>query len=244
MGPVSVCRIGAESADPSYLFGGEVPDSDLCGAAWLGRLPLTLLDFAGPGRALAGDRWLAAPSRGLARGTLCEAEHVEVRLSSDSPRGPHQDHPGFRRPFATAEAARFTGVFSFRGRHSIRAAQTRKVTDMSQSMAATGLLMLLGVAPAAADCLSARQALFMARYEAGAAALEETAASERYITARSEFEAARLRREREERRARYAARDRVEAREVCRHLDDDRDAVRACEGRAAAVYDRALAARR
>ena len=104
--------------------------------------------------------------------------------------------------------------------------------------------MMLGVAPAAADCLSARQALLMARYEVGAAALEEAAASERYIAARAELEAVRLRREREERRARYAARDHVEAREVCRHLDDDRDAVRACEGRAAAVYDRALAARR
>ena len=133
-----------------------------------------------------------------------------------------------------------------RARHSIRAAQTRKVTDMSQSLAATGLLMMLGVAPAAAaaDCLSARQALLMARYEVGAAALEEAAASERYIAARAELEAVRLRREREERRARYAARDHVEAREVCRHLDDDRDAVRACEGRAAAVYDRTRAARR
>ena len=26
VGPVSVCRIGAESVDPSYLFGGEVPE--------------------------------------------------------------------------------------------------------------------------------------------------------------------------------------------------------------------------
>ena len=55
---------------------------------------------------------------------------------------------------------------------------------------------------------------------------------------------ARLRREREDRRARYASRDHAEAREVCRHMDDDRDAVRACEGRAAAVHDRARAARR
>ena len=103
---------------------------------------------------------------------------------------------------------------------------------------------MLGVAPAAADCLSARQALLMARYEVGTAALEEMAASERHIAARAGLETARLRREREERRARYAARDHAEARAVCRHLDDDRDAVRACEGRAAAVYDRALAARR
>ena len=98
MGPVFVCRIGAESADPSYLFGGEVPASDLRRAAWLGWLPLTLLDYAGPGLALAGDMWLAAPSRGLA------------------PPGPHRDHPGFRRPFGTAEAAGFIGVFSFRER--------------------------------------------------------------------------------------------------------------------------------
>ena len=104
--------------------------------------------------------------------------------------------------------------------------------------------MMLGVAPVAADCLSARQALLMARYGVGAAALEQMAASERYIAPRSELEAARLRREREERRARYAGRDHAEARDVCRHLDDDRDVVRACEGRAGAVYDRALAARR
>ena len=83
MGPVSVCRIGAESADPSYLFGGEVPESDPGRAAWLGWLPLTLLDFAGRGLALAGDMWLAAPSRGLARGALCEAEHAAIRVSSD-----------------------------------------------------------------------------------------------------------------------------------------------------------------
>ena len=31
---------------------------------------------------------------------------------------------------------------------------------------------------------------------------------------------------------------------MCRYLDDDRDAVRACEGAASAVYERALAARR
>ena len=103
---------------------------------------------------------------------------------------------------------------------------------------------MLGVTPAVADCVSARQALLMARYQVGAAAFEEMAASERYIAARAELEAARLRRERDERRARYAARDHAEARGVCRHLDDDRDAVGACESRAAAVHDRARAARR
>ena len=45
---------------------------------------------------------------------------------------------------------------------------------------------MLGVAPAAADCFSARQALLMARYRVGEAVLEETAAGERYIAARSE----------------------------------------------------------
>ena len=114
---------------------------------------------------------------------------------------------------------------------------------MSPSMAATAFLMMLGVAPAAADCLTARQALVVARYGVGEAVLEETAAGERYIAARSELEAARLSREREERRARYAARDRVEARDVCRYLDDERDAVWACEGAAAAVYGRARAVR-
>ena len=116
---------------------------------------------------------------------------------------------------------------------------------MSLSMAATALLMILvGVAPSAADCLSARQAHVMARCGVGEAVIEETAASERYIAARSELEAARLRRERAERRARYAARDHTGERDVCRHLDDDPAAFRSCEGQATAVYDRAVAARR
>ncbi len=83
MGPVSVCRSGAEGADPSYLFGGgEVPEFDLGRAAWLGWLPLTLLNYAAPELALAGNTWLAAPSRGLARGALCEVEHAQIRVSS------------------------------------------------------------------------------------------------------------------------------------------------------------------
>ena len=60
--PVSVYRIGVEGADPSYFFAGEVRDSDLCRAAWLGWLPLTLLDYVGPGFALAGDAWLTVSS--------------------------------------------------------------------------------------------------------------------------------------------------------------------------------------
>ena len=60
--PVSVYRVGLEGADPSYFFAGEVRDSDLCRAAYLGWLPLTLLDFVGPGFALVGDVWLTATS--------------------------------------------------------------------------------------------------------------------------------------------------------------------------------------
>ena len=104
--------------------------------------------------------------------------------------------------------------------------------------------MVLGSAPACADCFNARQALISARHDADLAALEETAASERYITVRSEADAARLQRERENRRAGRAARDRAEARDVCRYLDDDRGAVLACEGDAGAAYERALAAQR
>ncbi len=63
MAPVSVYyRVGAVGADPSYLFAGEARDSDLRHAAWLGWLPLTLVEFAGPGLALAGDTWLTAPA--------------------------------------------------------------------------------------------------------------------------------------------------------------------------------------
>ena len=66
MGPVSVYRVGAV-ADPLHVFGGEGSDSDLCHAAWLGWLPLSLVEFAGPGVAQAGDTWLTAPSRGSDR---------------------------------------------------------------------------------------------------------------------------------------------------------------------------------
>ena len=62
MGPVSVYRIGAVGADPVHVFGGEAHDFDLSHAAWLGWLPLELMEFAGPGVALAGDAWLTAPS--------------------------------------------------------------------------------------------------------------------------------------------------------------------------------------
>ena len=61
MGPVSVYRAGAVGADPTHLFGGEAGDSGLRHAAWLGWLPLTLVEFAGPGVALVGDTWLTVP---------------------------------------------------------------------------------------------------------------------------------------------------------------------------------------
>ena len=63
MGPVSVYRVGVVGADPSYFFGGEACDSDLRHAAWLGWLPLTLVEFAGPGLAVTGDTWLTAAGR-------------------------------------------------------------------------------------------------------------------------------------------------------------------------------------
>ena len=60
--PVSVYRVGAAGADPVHVFGGEAHDLDLRHVAWLGQLPLQLVEFAGPGVALAGDTWLTAPS--------------------------------------------------------------------------------------------------------------------------------------------------------------------------------------
>ena len=62
MGRVSVYRVGAVGADPSYFFGGEARDSDLRHAAWLGWLPLTLVKFAGPGIAVTDDTWLTVPA--------------------------------------------------------------------------------------------------------------------------------------------------------------------------------------
>lgn len=107
---------------------------------------------------------------------------------------------------------------------------------------AAGLVVMLGGSTACADCLSARQALVTARRGTDLAVLEETAASQRYLAARGEAEAARLRLGREQRRAGNASRDHAEARDVRRFLDDDRDAVRAGEESASAAYDRALEA--
>ena len=63
MAHVSVYRVGAVGADPVHVFGGEAHDLDLRCGAWLGWLPLDLVAFAGPGVALARDRWLTVPSR-------------------------------------------------------------------------------------------------------------------------------------------------------------------------------------
>ena len=63
MAHVSVYRVGAVGADPVHVFGGEAHDFDLRHGAWLGWLPLHLVEFAGPGVALARDRWLSVPSR-------------------------------------------------------------------------------------------------------------------------------------------------------------------------------------
>ena len=62
MAHVSVYRVGAVGADFVHVFGGEAHDLDLRSGAWLGRLPLDLVEFAGPSVALARDRWLTAPS--------------------------------------------------------------------------------------------------------------------------------------------------------------------------------------
>ena len=59
--PVSVYRVGTVGAAPSHVFGGGVSDADLPRAAWLGWLPLTTVDFAGPDIALVEDAWLTAP---------------------------------------------------------------------------------------------------------------------------------------------------------------------------------------
>ena len=61
MRAVSVYRVGAAGADPSHVFGSAVSDADLPRAAWLGWLPLTTVDFAGPDIAIADDPWLTAP---------------------------------------------------------------------------------------------------------------------------------------------------------------------------------------
>ena len=89
---------------------------------------------------------------------------------------------------------------------------------------------MLGGATASADCVGARHALSWRDAGPARLSLEETAASERHVAARSGVEAARLRLEREARRAGNARRDHAEARGVCRFLDDDSDPVPGLRG--------------
>lgn len=62
MGPVSVYRLNSAGAGPAHVFRAGVPDAGPPGAAWLGWLPLRLVDWAGPHIAEAGDGWLTAPA--------------------------------------------------------------------------------------------------------------------------------------------------------------------------------------
>ena len=86
MGLVSVYRVGAVGADPVYLFGGEAHDFDLRHGAWVGRLPLQVVEFIGPGVAQAGDSWLTAPARRserpgcVAAGDLVTAQDAAAEL--------------------------------------------------------------------------------------------------------------------------------------------------------------------
>ena len=61
MGPVSVYRLDSVGAGPAHVFRAGVRDAGPPGAAWLGWLPLTPVDWAGPDIAEAGDGWLTAP---------------------------------------------------------------------------------------------------------------------------------------------------------------------------------------
>ena len=78
MGPLSVYRVGPVGAEPTYLFGGEACDSDLSHAAWLGWLPLTLVEWAGPDIAVAGDAWLTGPPGRSESGPVVPGDVVTV----------------------------------------------------------------------------------------------------------------------------------------------------------------------
>ena len=78
MGPLSVYRVGAVAAEPAYLFGGEACDFDLTHAAWLGWFPLTLVEWAGPDIAVAGDAWLTGPPGRSESGSIVPGDVVSV----------------------------------------------------------------------------------------------------------------------------------------------------------------------
>ena len=88
MGPVSVYRVAAVGADPTYVFGYEARDSDLHHAVWLGWLPLTLVGLAGPGVALAADTCLTAPAR--RSGGLGHAAPGDIVMKMNAPTDAHQ----------------------------------------------------------------------------------------------------------------------------------------------------------
>ena len=81
MALVSVYSVGAPGADPVYVFGGgEAHDFDLRHAAWLGDLPLELVAFAGPGVALAADKWVdRAVGRSQGPGHVVPGDVVTAR---------------------------------------------------------------------------------------------------------------------------------------------------------------------
>ena len=87
---VTVMRVGA---DASHLFAGEARDSDLHLAAWLGWLPLTLVEFAGSRVALVGDTWLTASAgrsqrpRPAVFGDVLTAEDAADELIAGRPSG-------------------------------------------------------------------------------------------------------------------------------------------------------------
>ena len=108
-----------------YVFGGETHDFDLRHAAWLGRLPLELVAFAGPGVALAGDVWLTAPS--------------------GRSQGPGQVVPG---NLVTAQAA--AGELAARGERGLTA-----YTNRSGDVSSNGLRWASSVALLVADDLAA-----------------------------------------------------------------------------------------
>ena len=95
MAPVSVYRVGAVGADPRARVRGEAHDFDLYHAVWLGWLPLELIEFVGPGVALAGDTWLTAPSgRSEGPGHVAAGDIVTVRDAAGeliAPRGARAD---------------------------------------------------------------------------------------------------------------------------------------------------------